>query len=111
MRLLGEVIAIGDTANPVVPPALDLAVGVLNFPTFYLWSPVGDWLQPYLTDNGVIELFVAINAIFWTGVVRWLFTVFNWQLPSVLPHLRQVAGAAATESRSHRCTAPAFVRT
>jgi hypothetical protein len=71
MRLLGEVIAIGDTANPVVPPTLDLTVGILNFPMFYLWFPVGEWLKPYLTDNGVMELFVALNAVFWAGVVKW----------------------------------------
>jgi len=72
MRLMGEVIAIGDTANPVVPYWLGASLTPLQFPMFYLWFPVGEWLKPHLTDNGVLELFAAIDALFWAHLAAWL---------------------------------------
>jgi hypothetical protein len=72
MHLLGKLITIGDGANPIVPAALSVTVGVLNFPMFYLWFPIGEWLKPHLSDNGVMEMFVSVNALFWVSVARWL---------------------------------------
>ena len=66
--LLEQVIAIGDSANPVLSIPLGIAVDILGFPMFWLPDSVFDSLKPHLTDNGVIELFVAINAVFWAFV-------------------------------------------
>ena len=65
LRLFYEAVAIGDTANPVLSPLHGLALTILNFPMMYLWSPLGDWLKPHLTDDGVISLFTKINAVVW----------------------------------------------
>ena len=73
-RMIGEVIAIGDTAHPLVPDWLGASLTVLNFPMFYLPTPLGDWLKQFLTDNGTINLFSAIDALFWTHLVVWLLS-------------------------------------
>jgi hypothetical protein len=72
LRLFYEAVAIGDTANPVLSPAHGIALTILNFPMMYLWVPVGDWLKPHLTDDGVISLFAKINALVWGFLVTWL---------------------------------------
>ena len=70
-RLFGEAVAIGDTAHPVLSPLHGVALSILNFPMMYLWFPIGEWLKPHLTDDGVISLFAKINALFWGILVTW----------------------------------------
>lgn len=68
--LLAQAIAIGDSANPVLPPVHGMALAILNFPMMYLYIPLGDWLEPLLSDNGVLFLFAGLNALFWgAGIV------------------------------------------
>lgn len=76
--LMAQAIAIGDTANPVLPMWLSLALELSTFPAGYLLFPkggVGDWLKPYLTDNGVLELSAALNAAFWVWILGRLLSV------------------------------------
>ena len=72
LRLLYEAVAIGDTAHPVLSPLHGFALTILNFPMMYLWFPIGEWLKPLLTDDGVISLFAKINALVWGFLVIWL---------------------------------------
>lgn len=68
--LLAQSIGIGDSANPVLPPAHGMALSILNFPMMYLYVPLGDWLEPLLSDNGVLYLFAGLNSLFWgAGIV------------------------------------------
>jgi hypothetical protein len=69
--VLGELFAIGDSANPTPPPYLALTSRVLGFPMFHLWFPVAQWLKPYLPVPSVMELFVCINAVVWARMVKW----------------------------------------
>jgi hypothetical protein len=68
-RILGQLLAIGDSANPKPPPHLLLAGTILNLPTLYLGA-VGQWLVPYLTPFGVLELCACINAVVWARAVQ-----------------------------------------
>ena len=70
-RLFGEAVAIGDTAHPVLSPLHGVALSILNFPMMNLWFPIGEWLKPHLTDDGVISLFAKINALVWGFLVSW----------------------------------------
>jgi len=72
LRLLYEAVAIADTAHPVLSPLHGVALTILNFPMMYLWFPIGEWLKPHLTDDGVISLFATINALVWGFFVVWL---------------------------------------
>ena len=72
LQLLYEAVAIGDTAHPVLSPLHGVALTILNFPMMYLWFPIGEWLKPHLTDDGVISLFAKINALVWGFLVIWL---------------------------------------
>ena len=63
--------AIGDSADRVSSSLQVLAVGILNFPMMYLWFPLGEWLKPYLTDDGVISLFAKINSLVWGLLLAW----------------------------------------
>ena len=68
--LFAQAIGIGDSANPVLPPAHGMTLAILNFPMMYLYIPLGDWLEPLLSDNGVLFLFAGLNALFWgAGIV------------------------------------------
>jgi hypothetical protein len=68
--LLAQAIGIGDSANPVLPPVHGMALSILNFPMMYLYVPLGDWLEPLLSDNGVLYLFAGLNSLFWgAGIV------------------------------------------
>ena len=68
--LFAQAIAIGDSADPVLPPAHGMALAILNFPMMYLYVPLGDWLEPLLSDNGVLCLFAGLNSLFWgAGIV------------------------------------------
>ena len=62
--LFAQAIGIGDSANPVLPPAHGMALSILNFPMMYLYIPLGDWLEPLLSDNGVLYLFAGLNSLF-----------------------------------------------
>jgi hypothetical protein len=35
----------------------------------YLYVPLGDWLEQFLTDNGVLYLFAGINGLVWGAIV------------------------------------------
>lgn len=72
LRLLYEAVAIGDTAHPVLSPLHSIALAILNFPMMYLWFPIGEWLKPHLTDDGVISLFAKINALVWGFLITWV---------------------------------------
>jgi hypothetical protein len=65
LGLAGAAIAIGDSTHPVLSFPHGLALMILSFPMMYVYVPIGDWLEPYLTDNGVLCLFAALNAAFW----------------------------------------------
>ncbi len=68
--LLAQAIAVGDSADPVLPPIHGIALAILNFPMMYLYVPLGDWLEPLLSDNGVLYLFAGLNSLFWgAGIV------------------------------------------
>ena len=68
--LFAQAIAIGDSADPVLPPAHGMTLAILNFPMMYLYIPLGDWLEPLLSDNGVLFLFAGFNSLFWgAGIV------------------------------------------
>jgi hypothetical protein len=69
LRLIYEAVAIGDTPNGMLSPWHGAALTVLGFPMFYLWEPVGVWLKEILTDDGVIDLFAGINALFWGSIL------------------------------------------
>lgn len=49
-----------------------MALTILNFPMMYLWYPIGEWLKPYLTDDGVISLFAKVNALVWGFLFSWV---------------------------------------
>ena len=82
MRLICEAVAIGDTINPVLPQWLSISLNVLNAPMYAFWLPTVDWLKPYLTDNGVIELLAWLNAAFWANVLPRLFGLSAVRVPS-----------------------------
>jgi hypothetical protein len=69
LRLLYQVVAINDSAHPVLSPLQSAALTILNFPMMYLWFPVGEWLKPHLGDDGVVSLFSKINALVWGVLV------------------------------------------
>lgn len=68
--LIWHAVAIGDTANPALSPIHDIGLDILNFPMMYLYVPLGDWLEPLFTDNGVLRIFSGINGLVWgLGIV------------------------------------------
>ncbi len=69
--LAAEAQGIADSANPVLSPLHGIALSILNFPMMYLWFPIGEWLKPHLTDDGVFSLFAKINALVWGFSVTW----------------------------------------
>jgi hypothetical protein len=69
-RVTAEACAIGDTENPVLSPGHAIAFTLASFPTLALWDSVGEWLKPLLGDNGVIDLFLAVDAVFWAAVLQ-----------------------------------------
>ena len=71
-RVFAQAVAIGDSANPVLSPLHGITLSVLNFPMMYLWFPIGEWLKPHLTDDGVYSLFAKINALVWGFMVTWV---------------------------------------
>jgi hypothetical protein len=69
-RVIGETIAIGDTENPVLSPGHAIAITLASLPALAFLEPVGEWLQPFLHDNGVLDLFLAVNAVFWAAALQ-----------------------------------------
>ena len=70
--LAAEAQGIADSANPVLSPLHGIALSFLNFPMMYLWFPIGEWLKPHVTDDGVFSLFAKINALVWGFLVTWV---------------------------------------
>ncbi len=88
IRVCYEAVAIGDTAHPVLSPLHSVVLAILNFPMMYLWFPIGEWLKPHLTDDGVFSLFAKINALVWGLFVIWLASL-------IIQHTRRKRGAVA----------------
>jgi hypothetical protein len=86
--VVAEAIRIGDTRDGIFSFWHRVACDWACFPAFCLPTWVGDWMKIYITDNGVLGLYLGVNAVFWAFLIE---RVLGRRFSSVVSRLEILA--------------------